>query len=128
MSYLEAMIKNHELRIGNFVYLFGQVTCLSKEHMIYLLSNQSTPEPIAITEERLIQAGFEIKYTLKEVSGAIHKRIMGDEIAKFELTYLAGNWWLDYIYGYYLGFIPIKYFHQLQNLFYDLTGEELALA
>lgn len=122
------MIKNYELRIGNFVYLFGEVTCLSKEHMIYLLSKQSTPEPISITEERLIQAGFEIKYTLKKVSGAIHKRIMGDEVAKFELTYLAGNWWLDHMHSYYLGFIPIKYFHQLQNLFYDLTGEELTLA
>lgn len=48
-----------ELRIGNWVYLFGDPVQLTKEHIIYLLGKDSLPESITLTEEWLLKFGLE---------------------------------------------------------------------
>lgn len=70
-------------------------------------------EPIPITEEILIRLGFK-------------KGIAGYEKGDFDIRNY-GEYWIEY--GLQIqGFCPaIKYVHQLQNLFYALTGTELTL-
>jgi hypothetical protein len=120
------MIKAHELRIGNHVYLTndnGQ-TIIDKIDAIDIYDcmvseekfNQSR-QPIPITEELLIKAGFELQKgdwtiaKLKKDSGfIIHNRKEG----KWRFTPI---WCADYK--------TIDHLHQLQNLYHALTGEEL---
>lgn len=122
-------LRIEELRIGSLV--FDSKTCnvdrvdavhigrvLTDDHQIGY--REIKPVGIPLNEERLIGFGFEISSM-----GAIKKRIIGDEVAKFKLTYSGSDWWLEKIYGSCFGYRPIKYVHQLQNIYYELTGEHL---
>lgn len=128
------MIKTEELRLGiclkyrknkNIKTEFhGRVEVIDKENLCWLINHpdQNLFEPIPLTAEILTKAGFDT-----------------DQIC----------YWKDYSYqgtveyltlGYYAGkrfgflksnqlsngsTIEVKYFHQLQNLYFALTGEEL---
>lgn len=70
-------------------------------------------EPIPLTEEWLIKLGFE-------------KNITTDLYPTFSYDILNVNDGIIYVLNY--GFVShIKYAHQLQNLYFTLTGEELKL-
>lgn len=83
--------------------------------------------PIPLTEEILLKAGFEIGgYNFVEVTHPKHPR----------LFFVIGNnfdsiWWNYNIQGTSKecesSQIEIKYIHQLQNLFFALTGEEIKI-
>jgi hypothetical protein len=110
-------MKNTELRIGNLVEIYGKVekvvdvmcdcvNTLNIEGAHYGLVN-----PIPLTEEWLLNFGFiknstswtnwEKPTAVKEVRVSIHNK-----------------------YLFYNGRM-IKFIHQLQNLYFALTGEEL---
>ena len=82
---------------------------------------------IPLTEEILLKAGFEIGgYNFVEVTHPRHPR----------LFFVIGNnfdsiWWNYNIQGTSKecesSQIEIKYLHQLQNLFFALTGEEIKI-
>lgn len=119
-------MKANELRIGNFVsqlYSFGCDGNKKPEWRIWELDLldiqdvQSRPEiynPIPLTEEWLVRFGFE-------------KR-------KFSYLYGYGNFLYDYRlklwtwYGIQLHDYLITYVHQLQNLYFALTGQELEIS
>ena len=70
-------------------------------------------EPIPLTEEWLIKLGFE-------------KNITTDLYPTFSYDILNVNDGIVYVLNY--GFVNhIKYVHQVQNLYFTLTGEELKL-
>lgn len=114
------MIKANELRIGNwYIDAFAGKTQVRGIDLDDWEAINSTP--IVLTPEILQQCGFE----------------------KIEET---GHWWLSVFEGYvHIGFMfekfplvldiddcrmplhHIKYLHQLQNLFFSLTGEELTV-
>lgn len=114
-----------ELRIGNFVsqlYSFGCDGTKKPEwrewelDLIDIQDVQSRPEiykPIPITEEWLVRFGFEVNNT--------------------ESWYYKGNFRWSKVGRYWLWFgIPMqnglfKHVHQLQNLYFALTGQELKL-
>jgi hypothetical protein len=118
------------LRIGNLVDLgnriakvieIGQVHCV----VVDLEETQDTIEDyerirsITLTEEWLLKFGFEINRQTKEENNIWRRNW---EEGRFEVEQIGAGFflWDNYCYG-----TKIKYVHQIQNLYFVLTGEEL---
>ena len=83
--------------------------------------NHSDIEPILLTEEWLLKFGFETRVT----SGHSVQYFIG--INPITRDWLFDILWLEgYKYPFYRnGHFEIQYLHQLQNLYFALTNEEL---
>ena len=113
-------MKANELRIGNLVYAFKTVwqvdnTCFTN------VDKLETYKPLPLTEEWLYKLGFENDdgvFSLPDHNTGyfevIKLRAGIDLRERFELSSHDFNPHLDYV-------------HQLQNLHFALTGEELTL-
>lgn len=120
------MIDIRELRIGNYVYLqnsktpykITEIGYSEIEHPRYEVSGISSGavfrtyvenlNPIPLTEELLLKCGFE-----KHKWGIItYYNPLLELDADFHLKSVDCN-------------IQVKYLHKLQNLYFDLTGQEL---
>ncbi len=112
-------MKEGELRINNF-YEYANPISEDKyfqwgwNHFQSEKNNLNLYKPIPITKEWLVKFGFELLDT---------------HIEKFPITL---NTIKDgYDFSYFpsrhdeKGSVMIKYVHQLQNIYYDLTGDEL---
>lgn len=112
-------MKANELRIGNYYLSFGvdlkQVETLHKDKILIDFT------PIPLTEEWLLKFGFELinespinykVYELKFISFNVVKDFKQNlyEVEVYSVTYPI-----------------IKYVHQLQNLYFALTNEELTI-
>lgn len=116
------MIQANELRIGNWVYntyVKGYMEVYPMMiHQLYKIETEgkySNIEPILLTEEILLKAGFEDKeYTmeLNSISFSWGSRIIA--------TKKRQSWKCD-------NYEHIQYLHQLQNLIFALTGNELEI-
>ena len=114
-------MKANELRIGNLIYGYsGRVCAISSinESFIKIRNDQDTIllcdcKPIPLTEDWLVKLGFE--------SNPYQDRYE-NKVIQVECNKLRGytELWID-------GMPHIKYVHQLQNLYFALTGEELIL-
>lgn len=125
------MIKPNELRIGNLVVKsdqihsdspqYGQITTVyvDKANVDYHYP-LTWYKPIPLTEEWLLKFGFRMK------------------AGKFRLPSLSGYHFFSlqnpFMAEHDGGFVPsvlceytLKYVHQLQNLYFALTGEELTI-
>jgi hypothetical protein len=110
-------IKANELRIGNFVKLQG-VDKLFKVFVIDTTESSTftKAEPIPLTEEWLLKFGFE----------SFHKRDFKKK-GLFITTYFATPQTLvDDEFG-NKRVLELKYVHQLQNLYFALTNQELEI-
>jgi hypothetical protein len=119
-------MKPNELRIGNLVnYIDGGLFKVIGIHEFGLDVEDDIEttymefenfEPIPLTEEWLLKFGFEIKKG--EWSAATHK-INTEFIINnaHKMWMFTPIWCLDYA--------SIQYVHQLQNLYFALTNEEL---
>ena len=113
-------MKIQELRIGNwfqdkFTSDRFQVILISDEVIVfdYETEKEWQAEPIPLTEEILLKCGFYqengvMSYATQDYSSV---KITYETLAKYYRLY-------PYTYR-------IDYLHQLQNLYFDLTGEEL---
>jgi hypothetical protein len=109
------MINPKELRLGNWVFYYGKAIQLDEEYLEVLFGarNYQDYQPIELTPEILEKAGFEpYKYYSDTMS---YKRD-----------------WFIWTKGWFQKGIKIlnedvKYLHQLQNLYFALTGEELTI-
>ena len=120
-------MKASELRIGNYVYFHGDVEEINIDHFnIFNIIKDGVLLPIPLTEEWLEKLGFEIcGYNQLSWRHTEH-------IKNFELD---GINWADADYpeyqflNYNIGndIFSIHYVHQLQNLYFALTREELKL-
>lgn len=107
-----------EFRIGNIIKQ-GQITDLELGYneIIYIAVNHgygvSDPEPEILTEEWLLKFGFMVnrEFNFENYPFEIQK-------SKFD-----SECFLFYMKGSYV--VRIKYVHQLQNLYFALTGKEL---
>jgi hypothetical protein len=120
-----------ELRIGNWVInktypKEEQIECVQgffDQYPVLLINSQpqETIEPIPITPEILEKAGF--KQSIELVGGFLYCEDKSEE--DFDIALIDGIATLQVEscnYG-----KPFKYLHQLQNIFYALTGEELQI-
>jgi len=135
------MIKANELRIGNKVYGGNPARCKATiktiiqqgvEAEYQLISPGAATDnpgigfakfeeiyPIPLTPEILEKCGFEISYCGRCLSrGCLGLSAEGEGYAT--LFHSRDEWEPS-------GGAPILYLHQLQNLFFALTGEELAI-
>jgi len=121
-------MKASELRIGNYVSQNGE-----EIHGIVSLTihrfqmGQIKLEPISLTEEWLLKFGFVnidkgnnnfITYTDSE-----HNYYLQIDVRKKDGKYLILDNSFDDLRAFSM--IDIEYVHQLQNIYYCLTGEEL---
>ena len=109
-------MKASELRIGNYVEYGDDIEQISI-HLLFGALNGDDVKPIPLTEEWLVKFGFE-------------PNIYNDEFELYPLTFDCeytdeGNWNISYD-SYPLS-TEIKHVHQLQNLYFALTGEELTI-
>jgi hypothetical protein len=114
------MIKATELRIGNLILFDGKITHANSRNIAYInnsnrLKNRDSIafEPVKFTEEWLKKAGYKKQngygYSNHNIYGLILKNDTGFE------------------FHYYGIIIRIDFVHELQNLYFALTGEELIL-
>lgn len=126
------MINIEELRLGNRVAindLMGVVVSMSSPVYEKCINNNTKPimvfcngdnydcseidiKPIPLTEELLLECGFEVEYT----NGGFLRWQKG----KFKLLDRRLPYPMNDIHTEY-----ILYLHQLQNIYYYLTGKEL---
>jgi hypothetical protein len=119
------MIDAKELRIGNYVFDNGDGN-LYKIPSGFSISANMEMNPIPITEEWLLKFGFENEnhwYSIV-VSGLtfllVHKKLSESKRESFDCSLKAkdsGVWFSG----------KIQHVHQLQNLYFALTGEDLTL-
>nr|WP_298660354.1 hypothetical protein [uncultured Flavobacterium sp.] len=128
------------MRIGNYVYatVAGNVSDKMNIHQIHSgtgIDNAEWYYPIPLTEDILLRLGFEPRNEHKGI-GAIYdydSKVENKEIKwKFEksVAFVHDKNDINDVYLTVLAHptaYKIKHLHQLQNLFYALTGEELTL-
>ena len=118
------MINAKELRIGNYVHSLEtgetqKITGITEEHpyinsITFDYPNYDEIEPIPLTEEWLFKLGF------------INDRVL--EFYRNDIT--DSTIIIDYNFICLLGYshVKLKYVHELQNLYFALTGSELTVA
>jgi hypothetical protein len=119
-------MKASELRIGNYVYdTLGKVNRIDLEAITYIVKEpRNQVKPIPLTEEWLLKLGF--KQCGYEMLSWKHETLL----PSFDLD---GINWADFdepdyqFLNYKVAdeILRIDYVHQLQNLYFTLTGEEL---
>jgi hypothetical protein len=116
-----------ELRIGNWLYsnlTMQQFQVISEDiHEIFI--DPRTTEPVPLTEEWLVKFGFEYD---EKFGGVIVKNRLYNDTICIQLSPKTGRVIKCKIYlSLSTKFDKVQYVHQLQNLYYALTGEELTL-
>jgi len=110
----------NELRIGNYIKSGDLEAQITAQGILYLKRGNMKAKPIPLTEEWLYKFGFKVG----EVEDYFDKNIGIKKILAIHLKdkeFIIG-------YGIYWTYhFKIKYVHQLQNLYFALTGEELII-
>lgn len=110
-------MKENELRLGNYYDRYSQIMQVSPNTIEEVWkAEREWCKPIPLTEEWLLKFGFE-HYCLNFLKrGNVDFYVWGSlkDNTKFEIKAL------DTLIG-------IKHVHQLQNLYFALTGEELTI-
>ena len=123
-------MKIQELRVGNYIYENNKILQITDGHNFDAveswLEDTDFIKPILITEHILLKLGFKIGVNNYDC-GNYHI------ISKFGEFYLRKS----YKGGFYWGFDydneinnvnNVEYIHQLQNLYYVITGCELTIS
>lgn len=114
-------MKANELRIGNIVLFKAKQDVVSEisnaGHILCEIGgfgnlDKGYIEPIPLTEEWLVKFGFK-------------QDMDGWKLKDESYIYDEGFLHTDIGDAYRVSIVPIKYVHQLQNLYFALTGEEL---
>ena len=119
------MIKPQELRIGNLVFdhlgRVQKVAEIRSDAYICYLSNGAklkyklnTTKPIPLTEEILLKFGFEKTANPRELKYDDYSILLLNEIRFVICNYMENP-----------PSVKVSTVHQLQNLFFSLTGKEL---
>ncbi len=111
-------MKNTELRIGNKVDLYGTIATVQKADFSTGLA-VTKGKPIPLTEEWLVKLGFEKDNTFMSKEHPFAEYVKEGVI--INLPYL------NFVFNETESDIQIKSVHQLQNLYFALTSEELQI-
>ena len=118
-------MKANELRIGNWVRRRESDTNIQIEQYLLCNAELCKYQPIPLTEEWLLKFGFvrpceEHRYNTWEKYLAPNRTF--NILPPYEKIKYYG-----YSAGHRIGELEIKYIHQLQNLYFALTDEELTI-
>lgn len=127
------MIKAQELRLGNYIgipnnYLLMPVTKISKNNIEVTTFSGDEKEfsPLPLTKEWLIKFGFKINENGEPEIPTTEGNALSISIR--ESPYKYAQWLvLTKEFKYYEMGVPILFVHQLQNLYFALTKEELII-
>lgn len=113
-------MKVSELRIGNLIQISDKIITMDAKifHAVIHGFNDYNPEPIPLTADWLVKFGFKDSRILLPGDGEFEIRIHG---GTFHIWPTDGQT-ESYNYRNH-----INYLHQLQNLYFALTGEELTI-
>lgn len=135
------MIQAKELRVGNWVrynlfpndFYTIRAVCEDRIHPIELMEHKNNEiyavhveeglsmlEPIPLTSEILIQCGFNAAPAADSYSGWLVKISDTGEKVRIRKSTDGFAWPL---FGHHE--VPVNHLHQLQNLYFALTGKEL---
>ena len=119
-------MKASELRIGNLIEfwsVYDTVILINSinEDTSYANVYLNEIKPIPLTEEWLLKFGFEIIWDSKYLT---QYTLQSNMMFHYELDKPKNIWYARF--GKY-ELEHIKYVHQLQNLYFALTGEELTI-
>ena len=134
------MIKANELMIGNLLRdkvsgailrvdeltVEGKIITYVIDRKLFPLPNGWQAEPIPLTEEVLLKCGF-------EKSNHNNKSIIGYDLNEIYRVYSEKSnyeFWIldrDYEEVAYCKLSKVEYIHQLQNLYFALTGHPLTI-
>lgn len=106
-----------ELRLGNLILDRGIVTDLKPSQLNNILLGYVDYEPVIISEEYLIKLGF--------FKGKDDYLGSGFVFRKNNVSIYQNDDNLFSLYNYNERRVYLKYVHQLQNLYFALTGENL---
>lgn len=116
-------MKIQELRVGNYIYREGRKTKVySIEPNNWFNGESDKLKPIPLTEEWLLKFGFKEGAHIAE---GCHEWTLQNN-RKFRLQVLGSLICVSDTCE-LLEEIELKYVHQLQNLYYALTGQELEI-
>ena len=125
------MINASELRIGNLLYYNDGGECVNElctidATDIGIIANKldyaSMHLPIPLTEELILKLGFEVCHK----TFVRHSFDYADSTEHgIEINLMERGGWAKPQYRYYGRYIDVQYVHQVQNLFYALSGIEL---
>lgn len=131
------MIQANELRIGNSVFINGEI-CPSIGYSVIMdvamkergVKNEYldslTFEPIPITEELIVKYGFEKERSLEDVFVKVRNENSSPFILFSPNAYVAKyNNIKDFYFNIERHIVTITHIHQLQNLYFAITKEEL---
>jgi hypothetical protein len=118
-------MKANELRIGNQVYVNNSVHTLTATDILTISQHElfgleiSSSNPIKLTEDMLLKSGFKFEY--EKVADRVYSK------GEFVLYWNRQNGYSFFYHDKLLskGFF---YWHQLQNLYFDITGNNLFLS
>lgn len=121
-------MKSNEFRLGNLVNFLERVIVVSQpdiENMVRMEFAEGVIselyQPILLNEEWLLRFGFERTYNSQfRLKYDLPCDFIGFDISKTEEKSMEG-------FRYFGHYIKIKYVHQLQNLYFALTGQELII-
>jgi len=87
-------------------------------------------KPIPLTEEWLVKFGFDIKNGVSKLDFSKHHLECFDQLVfnlKDNYNYCLKQWRGEMLDAWYISEKEVKYIHQLQNLYFALSGEELTI-
>lgn len=120
-------MKEGDFRIGIHVKYEGSEITLDEDYLEVLLAvrNYEDYEPIHLTEEWLVKLGF--KLGASEIGSAYYHKGVG--IYDFCIRFYRVTQSLYFCLGneQNSSYEPKYFVHQLQNLYFALTGEELTI-
>jgi len=127
-------MKASELRIGNWVIYQDEFDKIRYElkfsigHFMGIFEkNYGPPEPIKLTEEWLVKFGF-VYFKKMALNIPIHNYIINRKDPNNEMVLLIEMTGKFVLSGYDTAWTkPLLYVHELQNLYFALTGEELTI-
>jgi hypothetical protein len=117
-------MKASELRIGNIVRYGANNRVLDAELFLQLLKYTTPFDPIPLTEEWLLKFGFDkVGIALTSIAIAPLNLPCTFNLPNTPFSFCQGKLILTTGTGDFC--VNIDYVHQLQNLYFALTGEEL---
>ena len=130
------MINKSELRVGNKVFWAGAEVVLTENNLLELLTNNRFDilSPISLEEKYLRPLGFDFEGSEAGDDGNMELGEQGDEWY-FLIMFSEGRYTEKEHFGLWIlkdgtesikiPFERCKFIHQIQNIYYDLTGKEL---